>query len=132
MLSLNAEPAQRRYLVRTMAFMSAYVALNIAAILGAFDGLRRPGAWLFALAVAAPVAGQIWATLALMEESDEFVRALTARRFILASGLGMALFSAWGFAESYAAAPHAPGWLIFPLFWLAYGVVSPFVRSTRG
>jgi hypothetical protein len=77
------------------------------------------------------VAGQIWTTLALMDESDEFVRALTARRFIVAAGLSMALFSAWGFAESYADAPHAPGWFIFPLFWLAFGVVSPFVRSTR-
>lgn len=132
MLSLQAEPAQRRYLIRTAAFMSGYVALNLAAIFGAFDDLQRPGAWLFALAVAAPVAGQIWATLALMGESDEYVRALTARRFVLASGLAMALFSAWGFAESYAEAPHAPGWLIFPLFWLAYGLVSPFVRSTRG
>lgn len=131
MLSLDAEPAQRRYLIRTAAFMSGYVALNLAAILGAFDDLQRPGAWLFALAVAAPVAGQIWATLALMGESDEYVRALTARRFILASGLAMALFSAWGFAESYAEAPHAPSWLIFPLFWLVYGLVSPFVRSTR-
>jgi hypothetical protein len=73
----------------------------------------------------------MWATLALIAESDEYVRALTAKRFIVAAGLAMALFSAWGFAESYAGAPHAPGWLVFALFWLAYGVVSPFVRTTR-
>ena len=126
------DPAQRRYMVRTWLFMGGYVAVNLAAIAGAFDDLEGAGAWMLALAVSAPVAGQIWATLALMAESDEFVRALTARRFIIASGVAMALFSAWGFAESYAEAPHAPGWFIFPLFWLAFGVVSPFVRSTRG
>ena len=124
-------PAHRRYAVRTAAFMTGYVALNVAAIFGAFDDLQRPGAWVFALAVAAPVAGQIWATLAFMRDSDEFVRALTAKRFILASGLAMALFSAWGFAESYADAPHAPGWLVYALFWACYGLVTPFVRTTR-
>lgn len=120
----------QKYVVRTMAFMTGYVALNVAAIAGAFDDLQRPGAWVFALAVSAPIAGQMWATLALMNEADEFVRALTAKRFIVTAGLAMTLFSTWGFAESYADAPHAPGWMIYPLFWLLFGLVSPFVRST--
>ncbi len=124
--------AHRRYIVRTLAFMAGYMAVNIAAITGAFDGLEDgPGAWILGLVVAAPVAGQIWATLALMQESDEFVRILTAKRFIIASGLAMAVFSGWGYLESFAHAPHAPGWFIYPLFWAAYGVVTPFVRTTR-
>jgi putative oxidoreductase len=122
---------ERRYRLRTVIFMSAYVAFNLAAIFGAFDSRQPPGTWLLALAIAAPVVGQIWATLAFMRDSDEFIRALTARRFIMASGLAMAGFTTWGFLESYADAPHAPGWLIFALFWLCYGVVAPFVRSTR-
>jgi len=124
------DPAHRRYTLRTAAFMSGYVAINIAAIAGAFDDLRGPGAWLMGLAVAAPVAGQIWATIALMNEADEFVRALTAKRFI-ASGLAMAILSAWGFLESYAHAPHAPGWMIYPLFWAMFGVASPLIRTSR-
>ena len=125
------DPAHRRYTLRTAAFMSGYVAINIAAIAGAFDDLRGPGAWLMGLAVAAPVAGQIWATIALMNEADEFVRALTAKRFIVASGLAMAILSAWGFLESYAHAPHAPGWMIYPLFWAMFGVASPLIRTNR-
>ena len=122
----------RRYIFRTLGFMSGYIALNMAAIFGLFDPLKgQAAAWLLPLAVSVPIAGQIWATLALMADSDEFVRALTARRFILASGASMALFSAWGFTESYAGAPHAPGWVIYPLFWLAFSIVSPLVRSTR-
>jgi hypothetical protein len=121
----------RAYLLRTFGFMAVYVAINVAAILGVFDRLSGPGRWGLSLAVALPIAGQIWANLALMHESDEFVRALTAKRFILASGLAMALFSAWGFAESFAGAPHAPGWLVYSLFWAMYGVVTPFVRNTR-
>lgn len=128
---MSPDLAHRRYLLRTLAFMAGYVAINGGAIAGAFDDIRGPGAWALGLAVAAPVAGQIWATLALMRDSDEFVRALTAKRFILASGLAMAIFSAWGFVESYAHAPHVPGWAVYPLFWAAFGVVSPFVRTSR-
>jgi len=125
-------PADRRYVIRTMAFMGGYVAVNVAAIYGAFDAIiGKPAGWLLGLAVAAPVAGQIWATLRLMVESDEFVRILTAKRFIVASGLAMAAFCGWGFAETYGGAPHAPGWMIYPLFWGLYGLVTPFIRSTQ-
>ena len=125
------DAAHRRYVFRTLGFMSGYVGINVGAIFGAFDDLQAPGAWLFALAVAAPIAGQLWATLALMHDADEFVRQLTAKRFILASGASMALFSAWGFLESYADAPHVPGWMIYPLFWACFGVLAPFVRTSR-
>jgi hypothetical protein len=127
----KADPAQKRYFIRTNLFMAGYVAVNIAAITGAFDQIIGTSAGVvLGLCVAAPIAGQLWATLALMNESDEFVRALTAKRFIIASGLAMALFSGWGFAESYGGAWHAPGWLIYPLFWGLFGLVSPFVKST--
>ena len=52
-------------------------------------------------------------------------------RGVTATGVAFAVFCVWGFAESYADAPHAPGWLIYPLFWAAFGVVSPFVRTSR-
>lgn len=124
--------ANRRYVVRTMAFMSGYVAINVAAIFGAFDDIASPvAAWALALAVSAPVVGQIWATLSLMRDSDEFVRAVTAKQFILASGLAMAIASVWGFGESYADAYHIPAWIIYPLFWACFGLVAPFVRSSR-
>jgi len=128
----NGTAAGRRYVVRTFAFMAPYVAINIAAILGAFDELYgKPQAWALAVAVAAPVVGQIWATLSLMQDSDEFIRAVIARQFILAAGLAMAIASVWGFGESYAGAYHLPAWIIYPLFWACFGLVAPFVRSSR-
>ena len=128
------DPANRRYVIRTSAFMAIYVALNVAAIFGVFDrlhGTLAAWAWALAAAVSAPIIGQMWATLRLIADSDEFVRALTAKRFILSAFIAMALISTWGFAESYASVPHVPGWMVYPLFWLAFGVVSPCVRSTR-
>lgn len=119
------------YMNRTLLFMASYVMLNVAGIAGVIDHLSRPTAWAYAFLVAFPIAGQIWATLALIRDADEFVGALMAKRFIVAMGLAVALFSAWGFAESYAHAPHAPGWLIYPLFWGVFGVISPFLKSTK-
>lgn len=125
------DPAHKRYVIRTNMFMAGYVLVNVAAIFGAFDEIIGKAAGVvLGLCVAAPIAGQLWATLSLMNEADEFVRALTAKRFVIASGLAMALFSGWGFAESYGGAPHAPGWLIYPLFWGLFGLVSPFVKSS--
>ncbi|WP_374389217.1 hypothetical protein [Brevundimonas sp.] len=126
-------PAHKRYLVRTMAFMVPYVAICIAMMTtDAFDEVMdKPAGWVLAAAVAAPVIGQIWATLSLMRESDEFVRAVTAKQFILAAGGAMAVAVFWGFGESFAGAPHLPAWLIYPLFWAAYGVVSPFIRASN-
>ena len=131
-LGKSTSPAHKRYVFRTMAFMSGYVAVNVAAIFGAFDDIASPvAAWGLALTVSAPVVGQIWATLSLMRESDEFVRAVVAKQFILASGLAMAVASVWGFGESYAGAYHLPAWLIYPLFWGCFGLVSPFVKSSN-
>lgn len=121
----------KKYVIRTLAFMGGYTAVNVAAIFGAFDDIGRTAGLALGLVVAAPVAGQIWATLALMAESDEFMRALLAKRFIVASGLAMAIATAWGFMESYGGAPHVPAWMIYPLFWALFGVVTPFIRTSR-
>jgi len=131
-LSKQTAPAGRRYVIRTMAFMGGYVAVMLATIGGAFDAIQNtPAAWALALTVAAPIAGQIWATLSFMRDSDEFVRAVTAKQFIVAAGVAMAAFSAWGSGESFAGAPHAEGWMIYPLFWAVFGCVSPFIRSSN-
>ena len=126
-----SDAANRRYTFRTVAFFSGYAAINAAAVSGAFDDARGAGAALLGLAVAAPVVGHIWATLSLIQEGDEFARALAAKRFSLAAGAAMAIASGWGFLESYADAPHIPGWMIYPLFWLCFAAVSPFIRTTR-
>ncbi len=122
----DGTPAYRRFVIRTMAFMIPYALVNIGAIFGAFDQIiGKPIAWGLALSIAAPVVGQIWATLSLIRDSDEFVRALTAKQFIVSAGLAMAVAVLWGFGESYADAPHLPAWLVYALFWFFWGVTAP-------
>lgn len=125
-------PAGRRYVIRTLAFMSGYVVVMLLAKSGALDEVEGTSAgWFLAAAVSAPVLGQIWTTLAFMRESDEFVRALIAKQFILASGLSMAIATFWGFGENFAGAPHVESWFIYPLFWACFAVVTPFARTSR-
>jgi putative oxidoreductase len=121
----------KKYLIRAYLFMGAYVAVNVAAITGAFDGLKPPGTWAFALVVAAPVIGHIWAFLVWMRDSDEFVRTLAAKRFIVAAGVTLAIASMWGFMEIYAKATHVSAAMVYPLFWAAFGTVSPFIRTSH-
>jgi putative oxidoreductase len=121
----------KKYLVRAFLFLGAYVALNVAAITGAFDDMKPRGAWGFSLVVASPVIGHIWSYLAWMRNSDEFVRALTAKRFIVATGVTLAITSIWGFLELYAKAPHVSAAMVYPLLWAAFGIVTPFIRTSH-
>lgn len=122
----------RRYVVRTVLFMAIYSLINIAAMVGVFDlWIGTPAGWTLALAVAMPIAGQIWALLRLIVDSDEYMRVLWAKRVILSAGIVMVVSTAWGFGESYAGAPGMKAWLIYPLFWTVSALVWPFIRSSR-
>ncbi|MDO9588827.1 MAG: hypothetical protein Q8M32_13780 [Brevundimonas sp.] len=125
--------AHKRYVIRTFAFMIPYVLVCFAAMGGVFDEvIGKPAGWLLAVAVSAPVIGQIWATLSLMRDSDEFVRAVTAKQFILSAGMAMAIATLWGFGETFAGAYHLPAWLVYPLFWACFGATAPFFRMSQG
>lgn len=119
---------------RSMAIWTTlYVAL-IAAISWTPLGdrfLAGPSAYLVAALPAVPVAGMMMAVLKHMNSSDEFVRALLAKRFVIAAGLTFVGCAVWGFLESFAKAPHIELWLVFPAFWVAFGPVTPFVKTTR-
>ncbi|MFN6981331.1 MAG: hypothetical protein ACK4NU_05325 [Brevundimonas sp.] len=129
----STTPAHRRYVIRIMAFTIPYVAICVAMMTtDAFDEVMgKPAAWGLAAAVSGPVIGQIWAVLSLMRESDEFVRGVMAKQFIVAAGLTLAIATFWGFGESFAGAAHIETWLVLPLFWGMFGVASAFIRTSR-
>jgi putative oxidoreductase len=122
--------ANKRYTIRTLVFMAAYAVVLMLAVGGALDAIGGVSGWLLAAAVSAPVAGQIWATLSFIKESDEFVAAVTAKRFIIAAGLTLALAVFWGFAEMFAGAPHLEGWWAYVAFWALMGPMPLFVKGS--
>lgn len=122
----------RAYAVGTAIAMVAYVVCIVIAVLVRETGaLGGPALYAVAILPALPILAQLGVTLRLMTAADEFVRGLMARRFVIAASLLFAAATVWGFLETFADAPHAPSYLAYPGFWGAYGLVSPFVRSTR-
>jgi len=109
--------------------------LYALAVVGAeaAEAAGAPAGVMLALALlpSAAIAAQLWVTLRLMTRLDEFVRAVMAKRFIVAAAIAFMLATTWGFLETYAEAPHLPGWLVYPAFWGAFGLVSPFIRTSR-
>ena len=58
------------------------------------------------------------------------MRALTVKRMVAAAGLSITLATAWSVLE-LAGLPHLPAWLIYPLFWGVFGLVTPVIRDSR-
>jgi hypothetical protein len=125
-------PADRQYVFGTMGSMGLYV----VSILGLSWAIPRgllsgPAMYVAILAPSLAIAIQLWVTMRFLGRVDEFVRGVTTKRFLAAAMLACIVATTWGFFETYANAPHMPGWLIYPLFWGLFGVVTPFIRTSR-
>jgi hypothetical protein len=123
-------PTNWRYILCAVA---AWI-LFLACVLGVTAGRAYawPTAALVALALvpAVTVALQFRAAYRLIATQDEFVRALTLKRMVVAAGTTITLATAWSVTEPIGL-PHLPAWLIYPLFWGVFGMVTPLVRDTR-
>src|SRR5690349_18710150 len=94
--------------------------------IGLTDGLTAA----IILFVAATVAAQFYAAYRLVAVQDEFVRGLTAKRGIAAAGVTITAAVLWGLAQQFLPVPQLPMWLVYPLFWGAFGMVTPLIRSS--
>lgn len=132
MLGMGKSAAAREYTIAVAAWMSLYAVL-ILLVSWAEDAGRLSGAIVYpaALAPSVPIVGVMWAVLRFLNRSDEFVRALLAKRLVIAVAILLCACVIYGFLETYAGAYQPPLWIVFPGFWIAFGLVSPFVRSSR-
>lgn len=124
--------ANRSYVWQIIAFSAVYAVLVIALSLwrGRFD-LPAPLLYLAASVPVLPIIGMIAAMMRLPAKSDEYVRDLMLRRYVIAIGITLAMSTLWGFWEMFANAPHVPMWLVFPMFCLNLGFACLLVPSAR-
>lgn len=66
----------------------------------------------------------------IREETDEFKRALFVESLLWATGMTMALTTAWGFVEMFIPSKHIPVLWVFPLF-CVMAVASKFLVRRR-
>ena len=123
-------PAGRRYARRMIPLMVLYVVF-LCASLWVIRTLSPTGPvlWLMGLAPALPVVGCIVAMgRYLVEETDEFPRAVLAEAMLWGIGAVLTLTTVWGFMENAGVLPHFQTYLAFPLFCGAQGLAQAFIR----
>ena len=127
-----AWPGHRPYLVQTLLLWGFFLASLLALSWGSGRG-GWPVAALAALALvqAASVGLQFTLAYRLIARQDEFVRAITVKRMIAAAGLTLTVAVLVGLAEQFLGLRHLPMWLVYPLFWGALGMVTPFIGSSK-
>ncbi len=123
--------ANTQYLIGISATMVGYAGALFGSILTlkAHPELSGPALWAVAVLPALPIGGSIWVFLRYIEQVDEYVRAVTLKRFIVATGLTLFVCTAWGFLEENAGAHHFSLYLVYPVFWAFYGAASALYRS---
>ncbi len=137
---LNAEgctdrgAAQRAYIKRVAIFTSLYLATFAFMTfseneLAMSDGTR----FLIALLPGLAVIGFFWAIGRLiMEEQDEFLRMLTVRQSLIASGLALSAASVWGFLESADLVSHLDAYWFAIVWFFGIGVGAVANRFQYG
>ena len=100
--------AQKRYVKRVLLFTSLYL-LSFAVMTFVEASGTQPTALRAVLAVLPGLAiiGVFWAVGRLIvEEQDEFLRMLTIRQSLIATGVALSAASVWGFLEAADLVPH--------------------------
>lgn len=121
---MPASPALRRYNKRILLLSLVYVVCLFGAVY-LFDRrlLGGPLAWPVALAPAAAVIG-FFVTIGryLLEERDEYLRDQMVRQALVATGLAMAVATAWGFLENFGLVPHVYAYAVAIVWFAGLGV----------
>ena len=129
---MNNDKLARNYVIGLMAWMLAYAGLLVGTIY-AIRYFNPEGPLLYALSIlpSLPIGGSIWHILRHIEKSDEYVRAVLTRRFIITTGVTLFVTTAWGFLALYAKITPLDLYLVYALFWGLFGVISIFVRQAK-
>ncbi len=124
-LSVNA-----RYTIGIGICMTLY-ALILVASLHAIRYQHPTGLWLdiLAIAPALPIGGTIIVFQRHLDKLDEYVRGVLTKRFITATGVTLFLCTAVGFWKNGTGQTIMQMYLVYPAFWVAFGVASLIHRK---
>jgi hypothetical protein len=130
--SPNPRLAQTRYVKRVAIFTSLYLA-TFALMTFAYEAFDVPfeARVVIALLPGLAVTGMFWAIGRLIvEEEDEFIRMLTVRQTLIASGFALSTATIWGFLESADLVAHIDAyWVAIAWFFgLIIGAIANFIQ----
>ena len=118
--------AGKRYRQRMLVTMSIYVVLVLGAALLVKHGHLQ--GWMLYACALAPAVPVILVLVQigryLQEESDEYVRAMTVRALLIATGALMGTIVVSDFLRSFAKVGNLPPFLCFMVFFLGFGIAQ--------
>lgn len=114
-------PAVRRYTIRLMVLMTAYVLLLVFSKWmfkrGYGEGLL---AYVLALLPALPIIGVIWAVMRLLvKQTDEYLRMLMVRQCLFATGFALVITSVREWLQNFDLISSNDGGFGATFFWFA-------------
>lgn len=129
----SRNPAQRRYNRRVLGLSLAYA----AALMGVSFVFRSspptgPLAWALALLPALPLVG-IFIAMGryLVEEGDEYLRAVESRKALIATGFMLIVTTCWGFLQSFDQVPQVDFYWAAILWFFGLGLGGCANRFAR-
>lgn len=126
--------AYRRYARRMAVTSIAYAGAIFGAtlLIGKASAISAASIGL-ALVPGIAILTMIWAIGRLLVElDDEYLRWLEVRKFIVATGVLLALASVWGLLEFFTTVPRVPVFFAFPVWCIGLGVGALYNRVTLG
>jgi hypothetical protein len=128
----DAWPRSRTYVIWSsvgwLGFLAAVAFLTWGT---AGRGVPQYVLWGVVLVAAGSVGAQFVAAYRLVAQQDEYIRGITIKRGIAALGLTITAAVLWGLAQQFLPVPRLPMWVVYPLFWGAFGLVTPLIRSSH-
>ena len=127
-------PAQRRY-NRSVLILSVIYAVVLISAITFFRSNSPTGVTAFVAAIlpALPVIG-FFVVMGryLLEEQDEYLRMLTVRQTLWATGFALSVATIWGFLESFELVDHIDSYYVAVLWFGGLGLGSCMNRLTLG
>ena len=126
--------AQRRY-NRSVLLLCAAYALILFGVISFFKNSAPTGVSAYAAAIlpALPIIGVFVAMgRYLSDEQDEYIRMLTVRQTLWATGFALSVATIWGFLESFELAGHVDSYMIVVVWFFGQGVGAIVNKVTRG
>ena len=129
-MHLARTPIERRYVPRILVATAVYV-VAVSAVDWTFTHRHPHGVTVYLLALLPAVS--IFGIIAifgmyLAAETDEFVRTVMVQSSLWATGVVLAFATFWGLLQSYAPISGSPMYLVFAVWYLAFGLAEHFVR----
>jgi hypothetical protein len=127
-------PAQRRYNRSALLLCAAY-ALILFGVISFFKNSSPTGVSAYAAAIlpALPIIGVFVAMgRYLSDEQDEYIRMLTVRQTLWATGFALSVATIWGFLENFDRVGHVDAYYIAVLWFGGLGIGSCMNRLTLG